>query len=85
MISIRVFTHPTCVTCPQAIQLAQETAVDNSDIELRIVSLGSARGREVAKTARVLSVPTIFVGEHRFTGVPKRDEFLAVIEEQRRG
>ncbi len=85
MISIRVFTHPTCATCPQAIQLAQETAVSNPDIELRIISLGSASGREKAKAAQVLSVPTVFVGEHRFTGAPKRDEFATVIEKQRSG
>jgi alkyl hydroperoxide reductase subunit AhpF len=85
MIPIRVFTHPTCATCPQAIKLAQETAVNNPDIELRIISLGSASGRETAKAAQVLSVPTVFVGEHRFTGVPKRDEFVAVIEKQRSG
>ncbi|MCP4358024.1 MAG: thioredoxin [Chloroflexi bacterium] len=83
MIPIRVFTHPTCATCPQAIQLAQETAANNLDIELHIISLGSASGREKAKVAQVLSVPTVFVGEHRFTGVPKRDEFAAAIEEQR--
>ena len=83
MIPIRVYTHPTCATCPQAIQLTQQTAAENHDVELRIISLGSARGREAAKAAQVLSVPTVFVGEHRFSGVPRRDELMAAIEEQR--
>ncbi len=85
MIPIRVYTHPTCATCPQAIQLAQQTASENPDVELRIISLGSASGREAAKAAQVLSVPTVFVGEHRFTGTPRRDELMAAIEEQRSG
>lgn len=83
MIPIRVYTHPTCATCPQAIQLAQQAAANNPDIELRIISLGSGRGREAAKADQVLSVPTVFVGGRRFTGVPRQDELIAAIEEQR--
>ena len=83
MIPMRVYTHPTCATCPQAIQLAQQTAAENPDVELRFISLGSARGRDAAKAEQVLSVPTVFVGDQRFTGVPRRDELAAAIEEQR--
>ncbi len=77
MIPVRVFTHPTCATCPNAIRLAQKLAEENPNVELRIVSLGSASGREIAKTEQILSVPTVLVGDTRFVGVPKWDELVA--------
>jgi glutaredoxin len=80
MISLRVFTHPTCSTCPQSILLSQEMAEERHDVSLRIISLGSAKGREIAKAEQILTVPTVFVGEQRFTGVPRRDELAAAIE-----
>lgn len=83
MIPVRVFTHPVCATCPMAIRTAQRLADENPDVELRIISLGSARGREQAKEAEVLSVPTVFVGPVRFTGVPPWDELVAALDSQR--
>jgi len=83
MIPVRVFTHPVCATCPMAIRIASRLADENSDVELRIVSLGSARGREEAKEAEVLSVPTVFVGAVRFTGVPDWDELVVALDSQR--
>ena len=83
MISLRVFTHPTCATCPMAIRLASEIAEEEPDVELHIVSLGSARGRETAKEMQVLSVPTLFVGTVRFVGVPSREAVLKAIEQER--
>ncbi|MCP4287903.1 MAG: thioredoxin [Gammaproteobacteria bacterium] len=79
MIPVRVFTHPTCATCPNAIRLAQKLAEENPNVELRIVSLGSASGREIAKTEQILSVPTVLVGDTRFVGVPKWDELVAAV------
>lgn len=83
MIELRVFTHPVCATCPTAIQMAQRLAGENPDVSLRIVSLGSARGREEAKAEGVLSVPTVFVGQKRFVGVPRWDEMLEALKNER--
>ena len=83
MIEVRVFTHPVCTTCPTAIRLAQRLADENPDVRLRIVSLGSARGREEAKAAQVLSVPTVFVGSTRFVGVPPWDAMVEALARAR--
>ena len=83
MIKVRVFTHPTCTTCPTAIRLAQRLADENPDVELHIISLGSVRGREAAKAAGVLSVPTVFVGEQRFVGVPGWGELVSALNRER--
>jgi glutaredoxin len=80
MIPVHVFTHPTCATCPNAIRLTQKLAEENPKVELRIISLGSARGREIARARQVLSVPTIFVGETRFVGVPTWEELVEAAE-----
>lgn len=83
MIRIHVFTHPTCGTCPMAIRLASEIAQTEPDIELRIISLGSAAGRAIAKERQVLSVPTVFVENTRFVGVPTRQALLEAIRRER--
>lgn len=83
MIEVRVFTHPTCTTCPTAIRLAQRLAEENADVFLRIVSLASARGREEARAANILSVPTVFVGSTRFVGVPCWEEMVEAVKAER--
>ena len=83
MIEIRVFTHPTCATCPNAIQMVQRLVAQDSQVQMRLVSLATANGREIAKSLNVLSVPTIFVNEARFVGVPKWDDLLATVERER--
>ena len=77
MIEIRVFTHPTCATCPNAIQMVQRLEAQDSSVQMKLVSLATANGREIAKSANVLSVPTVFVNEIRFVGVPRWDDLLA--------
>ena len=82
MIEIRVFTHPTCATCPNAIQMVQRLAEQDSQVQMKLVSLATANGREIAKSANVLSVPTIFVNETRFVGVPKWDALLEAVRNE---
>lgn len=84
-IPIQVYTHPTCLTCPQAIKLTQDIAAKEPDIDLRITSLASARGRQEAAALDILSVPTILVGQPpiRFTGVPTRAVLMEAIEQAR--
>ena len=83
MIEIRVFTHPTCATCPNAIQMVQRLAEQDSSVQMRLVSLATANGREIAKSANVLSVPTVFVNETRFVGVPKWDDLLEAVKREK--
>ena len=80
MIEIRVFTHPTCATCPNAIQMVQRLEAQDSSVQMRLVSLATANGREIAQSANVMSVPTVFVNETRFVGVPKWDELLEAVK-----
>ncbi|MCC6300899.1 MAG: thioredoxin family protein [Anaerolineales bacterium] len=79
MIEIRVFTHPTCATCPNAIQMVQRLTEQDSQTQMKLVSLATPNGREIAKSENVLSVPTIFVNETRFVGVPKWDDLLEAV------
>ncbi|MGE5248839.1 MAG: thioredoxin family protein [Bacteroidota bacterium] len=83
MIEVRLFTHPTCATCPNAIKMVQRLAEQDPEVQMRFVSLATANGRELARAANVLSVPTIFVRETRFTGVPPWDELLEAVQREK--
>lgn len=83
MIEVRVFTHPTCATCPNAIQMVQRLVERDPQVQMRFISLATANGRELAKAANVLSVPTIFVEQTRFVGVPRWDDLLEAVEREK--
>jgi len=83
MIEIRLFTHPTCTTCPTAIQMVQRLTEQDSQVQMRLISLATSNGREIAKSLNVLSVPTIFVNQTRFVGVPKWDDLLEAVAREK--
>ncbi len=62
-----------------AIQMVQRLAEQDSQVRMRLVSLATANGREIAKASNVLSVPTVFVNETRFVGVPRWDDLLEAV------
>ena len=63
-----------------AIRMAQEVAARYDGLEVRVVSLGSPKGREEAKREGVLSVPTIIIGDVRFIGVPEWEALVKAVE-----
>lgn len=82
MVEIRLFTHPTCTTCPMAIQMVQRLCEENEQVQMRLISLATAHGREMARSLHVLSVPTIFVNQRRFVGVPKWDDLVDAVNQE---
>ena len=62
-----------------AIRMAQEVAARYDGLQVRVVSLGSPKGREEAKREGILSVPTIIVGDIRFIGVPEWEALEAAV------
>ncbi len=83
MIEVRVFTHPTCTTCPNAIRMVQRLVEQDPQVRMELVSLATARGREMAKALNVLSVPTVFVNGTRFVGVPAWNELLEAVRREK--
>ena len=84
-VTIRVFTHPVCTGCSTAIRMAQKLSDQRNDVEMQVISLASARGREAARAEGILSVPTVFVGSTRFVGVPRWDEMVEALDSERAG
>ena len=84
MIEIRLFTHPTCATCPTAIQMVQRLTEQDPHVQMRLISLATANGREIAKQSNVLSVPTIFVNQTRFVGVHGWDDLLEAVAHEKK-
>jgi glutaredoxin len=83
LIEVRVFTHPTCTTCPNAIRMVQRLVEQDPQVRMELVSLATAKGRETAKALNVLSVPTIFVNGTRFVGVPAWNELFAAVNREK--
>ncbi|MBI3162823.1 MAG: hypothetical protein HYZ23_09945, partial [Chloroflexi bacterium] len=63
--------------------MVQRLEAQDSSVQMRLVSLATANGREIAKSLNVLSVPTVFVNETRFVGVPKWDELLEAVKHEK--
>jgi predicted thioredoxin/glutaredoxin len=80
MIEVRLFTHPTCATCPTAIKMVERLVEQDPQVRMQFVSLATPAGRELARAAAVLSVPTILVEETRFVGVPRWDDLVEAVE-----
>ncbi len=83
MVEIRVFTHPTCATCPNAIQMVQRLSAQDPQVQLRLISLATPNGREIARAANVLSVPTVVVEQTRFVGVPRWEDLLEAVAREK--
>ncbi len=83
MIEVRLFTHPTCATCPAAIQMVQRLTEQDPQVQMRLVSLATANGREIAKASNVLSLPTILVNDIRFVGVPRWEDLLEAVRREK--
>lgn len=80
MVVVRVFTHPACISCADALEVAKRVAADREDVEVSLTSLSSERGRERAREAGVLVVPAVEVGEEVLEAVPGEAELVEMIE-----
>lgn len=81
MTTIEVYTHPTCVTCGDAVEAARALEDRRDDVEVRIVSLATDKGRERAKEEQVLVVPTVIVGDQRVQAAPSEEELEEMLRE----
>lgn len=79
MVVVRVFTHPACISCSDALEVARDVAEERDDVEVSLTSLASERGRERAQAAGVLVVPAVEVGEEVLEGVPEPAELEGMI------
>lgn len=80
-VPVKVFTHPTCISCKAAIQMVERLAREHPEVCVTVVSLASASGREEARREEILSVPTILVGHgRRLVGVPRWEDLVAAAE-----
>ncbi|NOG46910.1 MAG: hypothetical protein HND50_16830 [Calditrichaeota bacterium] len=88
MILIRVFTHPACTGCGDAVRLVWNFYKDHVDVfEMRTVKLENKEGLAEAHREKIKTIPTIIVtkGEtelERIVGTPQKvqiDKFLDFI------
>jgi protein-disulfide isomerase len=63
--------------------MVQRLTEQDPEVQMRLVSLATANGREIAKASHVLSVPTVFVNETRFVGVPRWNDLLEAVAREK--
>jgi protein-disulfide isomerase len=82
VIRIVLFTHPICSGCREALAAAEQLRAERpGEVELDVVSLASARGRERAREAGVVVVPTVVVGGARLVGAPTVEELWQLVDD----
>jgi len=85
-LTVRVFTHPACGGCGEAVRRAWEVSEKHpTEVTLRTVSLESAEGLAEAHAEKVMTIPTIIVSrggeeQHRIVGTPKGDRLEREID-----
>jgi hypothetical protein len=57
-----------------------ETLARERNLKVQVVNVSSLKGKLKARIKGVKSTPTIIVGNQRMVGVPKREEFMALLE-----
>lgn len=80
MTRLRLFTHPICHGCVEALALVERLIQEKPEMEVEVVSLATPQGRALAQEAGVVIVPTIVVNGERFVGVPSWEELRALVQ-----
>ena len=73
---LRVFTHPACAGCGEAVRRAARFAEEHPEVELRTVRLEEAEGLAEAHAERILNIPTTILERDgrllgRWVGAPE--------------
>lgn len=82
---LRVFTHPACSGCTNAVRLAWKAAEEHADVELRTVRLENQEGLDEAYAEGVKTIPTIILETateelERWVGSPEPGVVAAALE-----
>ncbi len=80
MTRLRLFTHPICHGCAEALALVQRLTQEEPEVEVEVISLATPHGRALAQAAGVVVVPTIDANGERFVGVPNWEELRALVQ-----
>jgi hypothetical protein len=62
-----------------ALKVVEELAAENG-LRLRIIDIASLRGNLRARLKGIKATPTIIVGNNRLIGVPRKEEFEALLK-----
>ncbi len=81
---LRVFTHPACSGCGEAVRQAWQVAEGRPGLRLRTVSLEQRQGLAEARSEGVTTIPTAILslgGEEvrRWVGKPEAGAFAAAL------
>jgi protein-disulfide isomerase len=64
----------------QAIELARTLAKERKDFKILVIDIASFKGKMRARLKGVKITPTIIIGNNRIVGVPRKEEFEALLK-----
>jgi len=87
-LSLRVFTHPACSGCGNAVRRAAEIVERHANVELRTVRLEEESGLAEARREHVRTIPTSILARDgdelgRWIGTPEASIVESAIEAAR--
>jgi protein-disulfide isomerase len=62
-----------------ALKLVEEFAAEKK-LKFRVVDVATLKGKLMARLRGVKATPTIIIGNNRLTGVPRKEEFAAILK-----
>ncbi|MDH3254239.1 MAG: hypothetical protein OEM62_04535 [Acidobacteriota bacterium] len=82
---LRLFTHPACSGCPEAVREAWKFTENRTGIELRTVTLAEKDGLAEARRAHVTTIPALILerGDDelaRWEGMPALADLEAAVQ-----
>jgi hypothetical protein len=89
-LQLRVFTHPACSGCGEAVRQAWKAAEERPELAFRTVSLEQKEGLAEARGERVTTIPTAILTRdgrevRRWVGTPHAGAFAAALVESTEG
>ncbi len=89
-LQLRVFTHPACSGCGEAVRQAWKVAEQSPELALRTVSLEQKEGLAEARGEHVTTIPTAILTRdgrelQRWIGAPEAGAYAAALAASREG
>lgn len=85
MTTVRVYTHPSCLSCKDVLNRAQELEEKRDDIDVALISLATENGRERAQDRGIFVVPAVEVAGEVVQETLSKDELEEFIERSTSG
>lgn len=80
MTTVRVYTHPSCLSCKDVLDRARELEEEREGIDVSLVSLATENGRDRAQERGILVVPAVEVADEVVQEALSKEELEELVD-----